>query len=266
MTIRKFAQLDVLGTWRMPALSRYPDAMSAKIYHGQKCYGPQCDRPAQCKDMCLGHYQQAAAGKPLSVIVPRKPKDQGKIAAWRILQQELGSETHKVCIDCLKLLPKEEFYYRDDSFDGLRNDCASCSISRMRDTPSKLARQASSREREVIQDLVDYSRSRADWYQKNKERLRPFHAEAERRRRVRKRSGDVRIIQPRDIDHLICLYRGICAYCKSAPWDALDHVIPVVRGGRQSIGNLLPVCTSCNQSKHDKTVMEWRIWRLRHAA
>jgi hypothetical protein len=58
-------------------------------------------------------------------------------------------------------------------------------------------------------------------------------------------------------------YRGRCAYCGSKP-DVIhmDHVVPLARGGRHAIGNLVPACASCNCSKGGRFVMEWRIQRM----
>lgn len=38
----------------------------------------------------------------------------------------------------------------------------------------------------------------------------------------------------------------------------MDHVIPVVRGGRHAIGNILPACAACNGSKHAALLVVWR--------
>ena len=48
-----------------------------------------------------------------------------------------------------------------------------------------------------------------------------------------------------------------CAYC-GAPADTIDHVMPLVRGGTNYEGNLLPACRRCNSSKSGKTIIEWR--------
>jgi 5-methylcytosine-specific restriction endonuclease McrA len=64
----------------------------------------------------------------------------------------------------------------------------------------------------------------------------------------------------RDLNRLIARYGGLCAYCP-APWKQLDHVVPVTRGGRHGIGNIVPACVRCNTSKNDRTVMEWRLLR-----
>lgn len=54
--------------------------------------------------------------------------------------------------------------------------------------------------------------------------------------------------------------RRPCAYCDRLA-DTIDHVVPLVRGGTNYIGNLLPCCRSCNGSKGGKTVAEWRHGR-----
>lgn len=57
-------------------------------------------------------------------------------------------------------------------------------------------------------------------------------------------------------------YGGKCAYCDQ-PGTTLDHVIPIVRGGSDSIDNIVPACMSCNASKGDKLVEEWRGGKVR---
>jgi len=51
-----------------------------------------------------------------------------------------------------------------------------------------------------------------------------------------------------------------CAYCARLA-DTVDHVVPLVRGGTNYEGNLVPACKSCNSSKGGRTVMEWRTGR-----
>lgn len=48
-----------------------------------------------------------------------------------------------------------------------------------------------------------------------------------------------------------------CAYCH-APAETVDHVVPLVRGGTNYEGNLVPACRSCNSSKSDHLLVEWR--------
>ena len=66
---------------------------------------------------------------------------------------------------------------------------------------------------------------------------------------------------------------GGCAYC-GAPGTAFqkDCVLPISRGGRYTLDNVVPVCRSCNASKCNAEVTGWmrrkrldeRAFLLRH--
>lgn len=52
---------------------------------------------------------------------------------------------------------------------------------------------------------------------------------------------------------------GICHYCgKQFPPQELtmDHLVPLVRGGRSTKGNLVPACKPCNDHKKHKLPFE----------
>ena len=54
---------------------------------------------------------------------------------------------------------------------------------------------------------------------------------------------------------------GICHYCcsKTAPAElTLDHIVPLVRGGRSTRGNCVPACKACNTRKRDLLPTEWQ--------
>ncbi len=52
---------------------------------------------------------------------------------------------------------------------------------------------------------------------------------------------------------------GACAYC-AAPDDGTlqrDCVLPLSRGGRYTVDNVVPACRSCNASKSNDEVTSW---------
>ena len=56
--------------------------------------------------------------------------------------------------------------------------------------------------------------------------------------------------------------RATCHYCmKSLKKDecTMDHVVPIVRGGRSTKGNVVISCKECNNQKKDKLIMDWNI-------
>lgn len=56
------------------------------------------------------------------------------------------------------------------------------------------------------------------------------------------------------------LSREGCHYCggKFPPAElTMDHVVPLVRGGRSSKNNLVVCCKSCNSRKQNRLPQEW---------
>lgn len=55
--------------------------------------------------------------------------------------------------------------------------------------------------------------------------------------------------------------RGTCHYCRARfhPRDlTMDHVVPVIRGGRSTKGNVVPCCKACNSKKKHMVPVEWQ--------
>ena len=55
------------------------------------------------------------------------------------------------------------------------------------------------------------------------------------------------------------LAKGVCHYCEETFSPAeltMDHILPVVRGGKSSKGNCVPCCKSCNTEKKYLTPAE----------
>lgn len=58
---------------------------------------------------------------------------------------------------------------------------------------------------------------------------------------------------------LVNRHGGRCAYCDvRCEVLEMDHVIPIARGGRHAIANILPTCPSCNRRKSSSLLVEWR--------
>ena len=61
------------------------------------------------------------------------------------------------------------------------------------------------------------------------------------------------------------LDKGICHYCgkKFPPGElTIDHIVPVVRGGRSTRGNLVVCCKKCNREKGMLTPAEQLLAEL----
>lgn len=88
------------------------------------------------------------------------------------------------------------------------------------------------------------------------------HVARSHRRRALKRAGGSYSV--RDWERLVRRHEGRCAYCAEVPEEGLtvDHVVPLSRGGTNTIGNLLPACGRCNRSKGARLLVEWRHSRV----
>jgi 5-methylcytosine-specific restriction endonuclease McrA len=74
-------------------------------------------------------------------------------------------------------------------------------------------------------------------------------------RRLRKNTSKYLILDK----EIRLIYEKNCFYCGSDKDIQIDHIFPLARGGEHRIGNLLSACKSCNSSKKDNFIMEWKI-------
>ena len=108
-----------------------------------------------------------------------------------------------------------------------------------------------------------HQRNKRKWIAANPER----HAENARRsarngdirRKTLIRNGDMRLVTERDWQRLCARHGNCCFYCGEAKPLTMDHIIPIARGGRHSIGNLIPACRNCNAQKRTRLIVEWRF-------
>lgn len=112
-------------------------------------------------------------------------------------------------------------------------------------------------------------RSDSDRYQREKVRRIAYQSEylkrnpdvakrAKNKRRARKAAAGVFVVTSKDWQHLLARQRGECFYCGLSRALSMDHVIPLSRGGRHSIGNIVAACLPCNSSKRTRYITEWR--------
>jgi 5-methylcytosine-specific restriction endonuclease McrA len=88
------------------------------------------------------------------------------------------------------------------------------------------------------------------WRENNLEK----HRMKEARRRTRKHQNGVFVVLDKELRKLIS---SPCYYC-GAQHQHIDHLVPISRGGRHSVGNLISSCSNCNLSKNNKFLVEWK--------
>jgi 5-methylcytosine-specific restriction endonuclease McrA len=120
--------------------------------------------------------------------------------------------------------------------------------------------------RQYANDIVRKREVKNSWRKQNSELVKgylekyriqhlPKMAEKAHKRRVKVWGNGVYLVKEKELNRL---YKSPCVNCGTKERITVDHVIPVVRGGKHSIGNLQPLCLSCNASKNSKTMAEWK--------
>lgn len=105
------------------------------------------------------------------------------------------------------------------------------------------------------------SQSRAGlekWRKAHPERYREYHRVSECARRARKRAagGSFTLTQ---IDSIFLKQKGRCTACLASIKSKyeIDHVVPLAKGGDNSIQNIQLLCPKCNRDKAALDPIEW---------
>jgi hypothetical protein len=157
----------------------------------------------------------------------------------------------KICSKCKKEKSVDCFGKNKARRGGLQAYCRECdrkSSAEYRLSNPKHAKEWRLANKEQI------SATHKEWVLANPERIRNI----DNARRARQMSNPVFEVATRDLKKL---YSSPCFYCGSFNSIQADHVIPIIKGGRHSIGNLVPACAKCNRNKGTKLLIEWRVWK-----
>lgn len=212
------------------------------------CTAPECDRPYRARGLCGSHYNQAhAPDRHTKKLVP---------CAWcgtEVLKHSGGGRKYgAVCSEQCRtwlrfgysVLPNDhwarwygktcEWKQPTPKVDTLPRNCAWCGNAY---TSARLAQTLCS---ERCSTRAKRSRRRA------REHAAPGTYTWAEVMRIWVDIGKV------------------CAYCHQATAGIEpDHVIPLSKGGSNSITNIAPACQACNSDKRDLLLTEWHVDRMR---
>lgn len=181
---------------------------------------------------------------------------------------------HKVCKHCLENKPENDFRSDSSRSDGLARLCKLCHRinDRRRYRNNRSARIATQRRhvekhRKTINErqLAYYWANRntriqkhRDWYRRNRTQEIAKQLPRNNKRRALKQAAGIFIITRSELNRL---RQNPCYLCGGKS-QHIDHVIPLARGGRHSIGNLAPSCADCNHRKGTKYLVELKLKEL----
>lgn len=187
----------------------------------------------------------------------------------------------KCCTGCLRTLPLNRFAVRRASHDGLTPCCKACKSEsdrawRVRNQERKQAtarawylrnrtailERARERARAApgakVEYLREYRRKNAERERERQRAARPRRNEAQRRRKARIKDAAIVPFSVAQLAARMAFWGNRCWMC-GGPFEQVDHVKPLARGGSHLLANLRPACCSCNSSKKDAWPLPARL-------
>lgn len=156
----------------------------------------------------------------------------------------------KVCPGCGIDKPASEFHKQTAAKDGLAYYCRACAAPRM-----KAAYEADKE-----------NRIRQAWLNQKKDpsAARIHKLVARHNQRVKEVGAEGRF-DSSEWRAQLEYFDGHCAYCGAHESECgplvMEHMLALSRGGSGWIENVVPACSSCNGSKHDKNILEYLLWQ-----
>lgn len=173
---------------------------------------------------------------------------------------------YRVCIDCSQAKDLAEYYLYTNGKPYIR--CKACHKLKKQQNRQQYPKTYASYQQRIYWLDPEIARKRSrDWAADNRSKVSEINRkhskkypekmrEKRARRRARAEKNGIFFITSKE---KLKLYKSPCFYCGSKVSIQLDHVIPIARGGRHSIGNLVAACAKCNNQKKARYIMEWRL-------
>ena len=201
-------------------------------------------------DVCRRKAREAARVKRQAAGIRTRAQRIADDKAARVQKDAQPLPENRACSLCHEIKPIEHFARSKDVATGRVLQCRDCR-SRSKAT---------------------WAQSRVEWLAAYDNLYRLLHPEIVanngRRRRARKLNAPGEDHTPEQVQALWRASGGVCAnpYCRvpiAKGSRHLDHIMPLARGGSNSIDNLQWLCNRCNRQKHAKTPEEWHAWLVR---
>lgn len=199
------------------------------------------------------------------------------------LEKVVRLEQYKACPDCKQIKSFDDFHNQTRRLDGKATYCKKCFrirnyASRKKNPEAKnravakwrannLEKVAADKKAWRIANRDKVNAQKREWNKNNKHKVHQINQRSysknpelfiinAQKRYAKLKGVERKLLTKRDYQKL---YRQPCIYCGSTESIEIDHVQPIEKNGRHAIGNLAPACLSCNRSKSDLFVMQWRL-------
>jgi 5-methylcytosine-specific restriction endonuclease McrA len=200
-----------------------------------------------------------------------------KLSSSRLKILQLLGE--KLCIKCEEIKPLDAFGSDKSRPDGKTVYCKACHVEKSsawqkehRDKQNEVQRRwlKNNREkhleynREYNKKWISANRAKANamraaWKLLHLDQVNAWHQN--RRAKIKGNGGK---ITAQEWQALTKKYNYTCLCCKRREPEiklVRDHVLPLDKGGKNTIDNIQPLCVSCNCKKHTKHIDYRPLWR-----
>jgi len=167
------------------------------------------------------------------------------------------------CSRCKESKPYSDFYFDGSRRYNLSSKCKHC--VKVYNAEYKLKNAAAMKKRDAeyyIRNKEEIKARSAEWRLWNYAQYlvvaseypcSPVTAgERRRKRRAAEKAVVVVLYTAEQFADRMSMWSGLCWICKVRPFEAVDHVKPISKGGPEMLSNLRPACTHCNCSKAAK--------------
>lgn len=176
----------------------------------------------------------------------------------------MAGSSSKLCTTCGQTLPISQFWKKQECRDGRMPNCRACAAERRSalhqqksaEWQAEFTRKNRKKAREWGRNNSARAVSRANaWRKANPEKNKAYKAATSARRRAQTKGGAT----GPETQAWFNAQRKVCHWCglRCADAPTIDHRVPLTRGGKHEIRNLLIACHSCNARKQARDPIEW---------
>ena len=93
-----------------------------------------------------------------------------------------------------------------------------------------------------------------NWIKNNPEKARC----SKKQRKIKERKNGITLTEL-EWNQTLLFFGGKCAYCGTSENVGKDHFVPIAKGGKRALGNMIPCCCSCNARKSFVDFDKWYL-------
>lgn len=167
-----------------------------------------------------------------------------------------NSEGLRMCRVCKGYKDVSEYDSKNGSWDRLSHECKECRRVRIQKNYAKTKGEQSKKKKEWYAKNREHKLSKGKEWRANN--LDAAHAIWHRYKARKTNNGGS--FTAKEWEELVDFYSpdGRCLCCKEKRKLHKDHVVPIIKGGVNNIGNIQPLCKTCNSSKGGNRDTDYR--------